>query len=813
MSGADSGTPQAAVGYFVDQKKGEVNELKQLLKNINVERDVKRKRETIKKVIAYMTLGIDVSRLFTDMIMAIETKDVVIKKMVYLYLCNYAAKEPEMAIMCINSLRRDCDNEDPMVRGLALRSLCSLRLDSILEYIELPLQKSLVDVSAYVRKTAVMAVLKVNQLSPDLVAQNGYVAKLYRMLDDPDASVITNCIFVLNELLLSQGGLAATQSLLMALLNRVGEFSEWGLNAVLDLVSRYKPATAEEVYAVMNLLDPLLRTANSGAVLSTVKCFIQLTKELLPELHNQIYTRAKPPLLTLITGAHSEGQYMILKHLLIMLHEPACQGVFDDEYRQFFVRYNEPSHVKHLKVDLLPLLTNESNARDIATELGEYVTDVDAELAKRGIRAIGRIAMKIEAVSVEMAQTMIDLINMDSPYVRAEAAKVLVDIIRINPIISGLVLPFVPSCIKRMEDTEAKASMVWLLGEFGEKIPESPYILETLIDGYSEEPSVTVKLQVLIASMKIFFKRPPEVQHMLGRLLKYAVVHESTTSQDLHDRALLYYRLLMTDPLNAESLFKSSCIAPSGEEKRGEGHFIESKDDEKLGQLLSEFNSLSIIYGMPSAQFIQDAYQLKMENLPSTDFDLVAAAPQSDDPQSFSGTPSVTPAPVGSVNLLDWDDDSSAAAIMPSTTANTRGPEQLRLTTNEAAAVNPAEFQSMWNTFPETYSGVACTLSSFPPTVVEVEAALKTAQVITIASGPVPTGFKLFLFGCAKDNSGADDFIMAEPSGTKFYIGQVSILRTGDGAEVQAIIKTNDAAKTKLFIDLLMSSLQSKFAL
>jgi AP-4 complex subunit beta-1 len=41
----------------------------QLLKNINVERDVKRKREIIKKVIAYMTLGIDVSRLFTDMIM------------------------------------------------------------------------------------------------------------------------------------------------------------------------------------------------------------------------------------------------------------------------------------------------------------------------------------------------------------------------------------------------------------------------------------------------------------------------------------------------------------------------------------------------------------------------------------------------------------------------------------------------------------------------------------------------------------------------------------------------------------------------
>ena len=59
----------AATGYFVDSKKGEVAELKQLLKNMNVERDVKRKREIIKKVIAYMTLGIEVSKLFTEMIM------------------------------------------------------------------------------------------------------------------------------------------------------------------------------------------------------------------------------------------------------------------------------------------------------------------------------------------------------------------------------------------------------------------------------------------------------------------------------------------------------------------------------------------------------------------------------------------------------------------------------------------------------------------------------------------------------------------------------------------------------------------------
>ena len=103
--------------------------------------------------------------------------------MVYLYLCTYANSQPDLAIMCINSLRREwyalliicsiyhyssffflffiSENEDPTVRGLALRSICSLRLESILEYIQLPLHKSLTDVSAYVRKTGVMGILKV----------------------------------------------------------------------------------------------------------------------------------------------------------------------------------------------------------------------------------------------------------------------------------------------------------------------------------------------------------------------------------------------------------------------------------------------------------------------------------------------------------------------------------------------------------------------------------------------------------------------------------------------------------------------------
>lgn len=48
-----------------------------------------------------------------------------------------------------------------MVRGLALRSLCNIRWDTIVEYAQKPLHRGMTDVSPYVRKTAVTSILKV----------------------------------------------------------------------------------------------------------------------------------------------------------------------------------------------------------------------------------------------------------------------------------------------------------------------------------------------------------------------------------------------------------------------------------------------------------------------------------------------------------------------------------------------------------------------------------------------------------------------------------------------------------------------------
>ena len=61
-----------------------------------------------------------------------------------------------------------------------------------------------------------------------------------------------------------------------------------------------------------------------------------------------------------------------------------------------------------------------------------------------------------------------------------------------------------------MDTAQGKAAVIWMLGEFGHLIDDAPYILEPLIDGLSSESeSESVRCELLAATVKLFFKRPP----------------------------------------------------------------------------------------------------------------------------------------------------------------------------------------------------------------------------------------------------------------------------------------------------------------
>ena len=65
--------------------------------------DKSRKKDAVKKVIAAMTVGKDVSPIFPDVVNCMQTDDLELKKLVYLYLINYAKSQPDLAIMAVNT--------------------------------------------------------------------------------------------------------------------------------------------------------------------------------------------------------------------------------------------------------------------------------------------------------------------------------------------------------------------------------------------------------------------------------------------------------------------------------------------------------------------------------------------------------------------------------------------------------------------------------------------------------------------------------------------------------------------------------------
>lgn len=95
------------------------------------------KKELFKKIINYTTVGIDMSSLFMPVMTSAvsSSEDIVLKKMLYLYICTYAQANPDLTLLTINLLTKDCRDQDPTIRGLALRSLCSLRVANLIEYL------------------------------------------------------------------------------------------------------------------------------------------------------------------------------------------------------------------------------------------------------------------------------------------------------------------------------------------------------------------------------------------------------------------------------------------------------------------------------------------------------------------------------------------------------------------------------------------------------------------------------------------------------------------------------------------------------
>ncbi|KAL5729250.1 hypothetical protein ACHQM5_002226 [Ranunculus cassubicifolius] len=803
--------------------KGEVSDLKLQLRQLAGSRAPgtdDSKRDLFKKVISYMTIGIDVSSLFSEMVMCSATSDIVLKKMCYLYVGTYAKGNPDLALLTINFLQRDCHDEDPMIRGLALRSLCSLRVANLVEYLVGPLGLGLKDKSSYVRIVATTGVLKLYCISSNTCIDAEFPAMLKDlMLKDPDSQVVANCLSALQEIWSLEASTSEEASrereallskpVIYYFLNRIKEFSEWAQCLVLDLVSKYIPADNNEVFDIMNLLEDRLQHANGAVVLATIKVFLQMTLSM-ADVHQQVYERIKAPLLTLVSSGSPEQSYAVLSHLhLLVMRAPI---LFSSDYKHFYCQYNEPSYVKKLKLDMLTAVADESNTYEIVTELCEYVANVDVPIARESVRAVGKIALQQYDVNA-IVDRLLQFLEMEKDYVTAETLVLVKDLLRKYPQWSHDCIAVVGNISsKNVQEPKAKSALIWMLGEYSQDMLDAPYVLESLVDNWEEENSPEVRLHLLTSVLKCFLRRPPETQKALGAALAFGL---ADSHQDVHDRALFYYRLLQYDVTVTERV-----VNPP---KQAVSVFADTQSSEIKDRIFDEFNTLSVVYQKPSYMFTDKEHQAPLElteeianlsigpesvdstaiipnaqRVEASDNDLLLTTSEKEESRVLANSNSAYSAPTyeltGPVDTSAYS-SSSIDDLFGLGLSIPPPPPSLNL--NPKAVIDPGAFQKKWGQLTIS-SSQECSISpqGIPglstPQVLQKH--MQSHSIHCIASGGQAPNFKFFFFAQKAE----------EP--TTFYLVQC-LLNTTSG-KAQNKIKADDPSTVDTFSVLFQTALE-----
>ena len=547
-----------------------------------------------------MSVGKDVSALFADVINCVQSNSIEIKKLVYLYVVNYAKVQPELAILAVNTFRKDSLDPNPLIRALAVRTMGYIRLEAVVEYLTDPIRRCCRDPDAYVRKTAAMSIAKLYYIAPTLVEEQGFLDILQNeLLADANPMVVANSAAALMEISNASGRNQFDSSSIDAanvLLNALNECTEWAQVSLLDALALFKPVDTKDARIVVERVCARLSHSNAAVVLGALKVVVNLLDRLgSPDAVRTTCKKLSGPLITLLAESEPEIQYIALRNISILtLKYPA---ILAGEVKVFFCKYNDPVYVKLEKLEAMVQLIQVSNADQVLNELKEYSSEVDVEFVRKAVRCIGRCAIRLESAADKCVSALLELIESKISYVVQEAVVVMRDIFRRFPNRYESVISALCDNLESLDEPEAKSAMIWILGEYSDRIDNSQELLDSFLTNFFDEPSL-VQLSLLTASVKLFLKLKNASHSSLVKIF------DNCTSQnenpDLRDRAFLYWRLLAADP----ELCRQCVVGPKPLIVDDVGNTIEP---EIIQKLIHHIGTLASVYHMVPNSFVSSS--------------------------------------------------------------------------------------------------------------------------------------------------------------------------------------------------------------
>ncbi|NXY50110.1 AP1B1 protein, partial [Ceuthmochares aereus] len=201
--------------------------------------------------------------------------------------------------------------------------------------------------------------------------------------------------------------------------------------------------------------------------------------------------------------------------------------------------------------------------------------------------------------------TLLDLIQTKVNYVVQEAIVVIKDIFRKYPNKYESVIATLCENLDSLDEPEARAAMIWIVGEYAERIDNADELLESFLEGFHDE-STQVQLQLLTAIVKLFLKKPTETQELVQQVLSLAT--QDSDNPDLRDRGYIYWRLLSTDPVAAKEVVLAEKPLISEE--------TDLIEPTLLDELICYIGTLASVYHKPPSAFVEGSRGVVHKSLP-----------------------------------------------------------------------------------------------------------------------------------------------------------------------------------------------------
>lgn len=561
----DSDVPDTRAGGFFSSDFQRHDDLKNMLDSTKDSL----KLDAMKRIVGMMADGRDVSDLFAAVVKNVVSKNVEVKKLVYLYLVRYAEEQQDLALLSISTFQKGLKDPNQLIRGSALRVLSSIRVPVIAPIMMLAIKEGVADMSPYVRKTAAHAIPKLYSLDPE--QKDCLIEVIEKLLKDKTTLVAGSAVMAFEDVCPERIDLIHKNY--RKLCNLLIDIDEWGQVAVIHMLTRYarsqfidpnkEPSSEEAFYPqsddsdddsdddesrkepkkqtymmdpdhrlLLRTCKPLLQSRNAAVVMAVARVYHHLAPT------NEVGIVARS--LVRLLRSHREVQSVVLSNIATMSF--TRKGMFEPYLKGFFVHSSDPTHIRLLKLEVMTNIAGETSIGTILREFQSYISSPDKQFVASTIQAIGRCASNISEVTETCLAGLVRLLSNRDEVVVAESVVVIKKLLQLKPKGNSEIIMHMAKLVDTITVPMARASILWLLGEYCERVPKvAPDVLRKMAKIFGSEEDI-VKLQILNLAAKLFITNPKQTK-LLGQYVLNLAKYDQ--SYDVRDRARFLRQLLI----------------------------------------------------------------------------------------------------------------------------------------------------------------------------------------------------------------------------------------------------------------------------